>query len=94
MTGSMKGVPMKSEKSKPIYPTVRMDLNHLPEAKNMKIGDMAHIGMHAKLVGMNQSRFDNSAEFEVHGIEHKKMKSGGKEEDGETKPDSEGAGDE
>jgi hypothetical protein len=64
----------KKEKAKPVYPTVRMDLKHVPEAKDMKVGDHAHIKMHAKLVGINQSRFDNSAEYEIHAIEHKKMK--------------------
>jgi hypothetical protein len=68
--------PLKKEKSKPIYPTVRMDLQHLPEAKDMKLGDMAHIGMHAKLTGLNQGRFDHSAEFEIHAISHKKLHKG------------------
>lgn len=71
------GGSLKRAEAKPVYPTVRMDLKHVPEAKDMKIGDMAHIKMHAKLTGLNQGRFDHSAEYEIHAIEHKKLGKGG-----------------
>lgn len=62
--------PSKAPKeSKPIYPTTRLDLEHLPEAKEWKLGKTYRIEMEVKLVGLSQSRFDNSAEFEIHGIE-------------------------
>ena len=69
---------MGRKKDPPVYPKFRVDLEHLPEAKNMKLGDKAKVSMHAKLVGLSQSRFDNSAEFEIHGIEHNPIVKGGK----------------
>lgn len=59
----------KPTKSKPIYPTFRMDLNYLPEAKDWKVGTSYEITMKVKMVGLSQSRFDNSAEFEIREIE-------------------------
>lgn len=61
-------VGLKEGKSKPIYPTFRVDLNHLPEAKKWDLGKAYKIEMEVKLVGLSQSRFDNSAEFEIHKI--------------------------
>lgn len=57
------------EESKPIYPTIRIDLEHLPEAKDWKVGKSYPIGMVVKMTGISQSRFDNSAEFEIRKIE-------------------------
>lgn len=58
-----------ASKSKPIYPTVRLDLEHLPEAKDWEIGMTYRIEIEAKMIGISQSRFDNSAEFEIRSIE-------------------------
>ena len=70
---------MKKEKSNPIYPTFRIDLVHLPEAKDWKLGDEAMIEMKVKLTSLSQSRFDNSAEFEIHEIDHETLKAESKE---------------
>lgn len=70
---------MKKEKSKPIYPTFRIDLKHLPEAKNWKLGDDAMIELKVKLTALSQSRFDNSAEFEIHEIDSETLKAESKE---------------
>lgn len=61
------GMPKKSE-SKPIYPIIRIDLNHIPEAKKWEIGKEYEVDMKLKMVGISQSRFDNSAEFEIREI--------------------------
>lgn len=60
---------LKSEKSQPIYPTFRLDLQHIPEAKDWKVGETYNVEMTVKMVGISQSRYDNSAEFEIHEIE-------------------------
>lgn len=57
------------KKSDPIYPTVRIDLEHIPEAKDWKVGDEYTIEMKVRMTGLSQSRFDNSAEFEIREIE-------------------------
>lgn len=60
---------MKKGESKPVYPTVRLDLETIPEAKDWKVGSTYRIEMEVKMVGLSQSRYDNSAEFEVRRIE-------------------------
>lgn len=74
---------LKKEKSKPIYPTIRIQLEHLPEAKNWKLGEMHCMELKVKLIGLSQSRFDNSAEFEIQGIdpESTKMEDAEKEDE-------------
>lgn len=62
-------VGLKKMESKPRYPTIRLDLQHIPEAKDWKIGETYHVELELKMVGISQSRFDNSAEFEIHEIE-------------------------
>jgi len=54
--------------SKPIYPIVRIDLEHIPEAKKWELGKEYGVEIKGKLVALSQSRFDNSAEFEVREI--------------------------
>ena len=63
------GPSLKKGESKPIYPTIRIDLTHLPEAKNWKVGNEYNLELELKMVGLSQGRFDNNAEFEIHGIE-------------------------
>lgn len=60
---------VKDTKSKPIYPTFRMDLEFLPEAKDWKVGQSYEITMNVKMIGLSQSRYDNSAEFEIREVE-------------------------
>lgn len=60
--------PMKQKKSEPRYPTIRLELDTLPEAKDWKVGESYHLEMEVKMVGISQSRFDNSAEFEIRQI--------------------------
>ena len=64
-TESMMVNAMKPQKSRPEYPTVRIDLEHIPEAKKWKLGESYHVEMTLKMVALSQSRFDNSAEFEM-----------------------------
>lgn len=61
--------PSKKAKSKPVYPTFRIDLSHLPEAKKWELGKKYRLELELVLTGLSQSRFDNTAEFEIHGIE-------------------------
>ena len=87
--------PMKPKKSEPRYPTIRIDLEHIPEAKDWKVGKSYGIEMVVKMVGISQSRFDNSAEFEIRkiGVEDAKEaedeeKEEGEEEDGDESNES------
>lgn len=57
------------ETPKPVFPTIRIDLEHMPEAKAWKLGKSYDVKFELKLVGLSQSRFDNSCEFELHGVE-------------------------
>jgi hypothetical protein len=66
---SPSSVGLKKAESKPVYPTVRFDLDTIPEAKDWKVGSTYRIEMEVKMVGLSQSRYDNSAEFEVRKIE-------------------------
>jgi len=61
--------PSKEARSKKVYPTIRFDLEHVPEAKDMKVGDKYSMRVHGKVAGVSQSRFQNDAEFEVHKME-------------------------
>ena len=63
---------LKKEKSKPRYPTIRIDHKHFPEAKGSAPGDEHHVEMKLKMVGNNQSRYDNSGEYEIHEMGAKK----------------------
>ena len=85
---------LKKGKSAPVYPRVRLDLKHLPEAKNMKLGDEVHLHVHGKLSGLSQGRFDNSAEIEMHhvGLKKGKLKKHGDNEVGEAPDDEEAEG--
>jgi hypothetical protein len=70
----------KPAKAKPVYPTIRLDLSHIPEAKSWKLGNMYNIELGLKLVGLSQSRYDSSSEFEIHEIEPESSKREDKEE--------------
>ncbi len=59
---------LKKGKSAPVYPCVRLDLDTVPEAKSWKVGETYILEMEVKMVGLSQSRHDNSAEFEIHKI--------------------------
>ena len=61
-------VGLKSDESKPVFPTVHFQLEHLPEAKDCKIGDKCTIEVTGKVVALSQSRFDNSMELEMHEV--------------------------
>ena len=62
------GPSLKKVESKPRYPTVRFQLKDLPEAKKWKVGDKYKVELELKMSGISISRWDNSAEFEIHGI--------------------------
>ena len=61
-------VGLKKGESKPVFPTVRFQLEHLPEAKDCKMGDMCEVHVKGKIVALSQSRFDNSVEVEMHEV--------------------------
>lgn len=60
--------PLKKGESKPVFPTVRFQLEHLPEAKDCKMGDTCTVEVTGKIVALSQSRFDNSVEVEMHEV--------------------------
>lgn len=65
-TSSPKG--LSKAESAPRYPTLRFQLKDLPEAKTWKVGDTYHIELDLKMSGISISKWDNSAEFEIHAI--------------------------
>ena len=54
---------------KPYYPTFRIDLDHIPEAKKWEINNHYKITMDVKMVGISQSKYQNDSEFEIREIE-------------------------
>lgn len=66
---------------KPIYPSFRVELQHLPEAKECKPGDECEIHMKVKMTGLSISRYQNDSEFEIHEIGMVKGKESGKMKD-------------
>jgi len=63
----MMDMPAKTE-SKPIYPSFRIELIHLPEAKKWEIGKEYKITLKLKMTGISISRYQNDSEFEIHAI--------------------------
>lgn len=63
------GSPMgKKAKKEKVYPTIRIDHDHLPETKDWEVGKKYHLHMHVKMVGNSQSRYQNEGEYEIHKI--------------------------
>ena len=60
---------MKKEKALKVYPRVRLEHEHFPEAKKWKVGKTYRVTMELKMTGLSISRFQNDSEFEIHGIE-------------------------
>jgi hypothetical protein len=52
-----------------IYPKIRIHTDHLPEAKDWKVGESHELHLRGKMVGLSQSKFQNEAEFEVTHLE-------------------------
>lgn len=68
--------PLKPAKSKPRYPTMRLPLDVIPEAKKWEVvkegesgGPMYEITLQVRQIGLSQGRFDQNAEFEIRGID-------------------------
>lgn len=69
---SPSSVGLKKQKAKPRYPVIRMPLEHIPAATKWEVskegedsGKEYTITVKVRMVGLSQSRFDNSAEFEI-----------------------------
>lgn len=78
-------ISMKKKKAEPIYPKIRIDLEHIPEAKKWDIGKEYKVELKLKMVGLSISRYDNTAEFEIRelGCEGMKEDKNKAEENGE-----------
>lgn len=70
------GPSLATKESKPRYPTMRLDLDTIPEAKKWEVvkegeekGKEYEIKVRVRMIGLSQGRFDHSAEFELRGIE-------------------------
>lgn len=64
--------PMNSrQKPEKMYPRIRIENEHLPEAKKWEIGSEYTVTLKLKMVGLSISKFQNEAEFEIHGIDPK-----------------------
>jgi hypothetical protein len=52
----------------PTYPHLRVELEHLPEAKKWDIGKEYTIELQLKMTGISISRFQNDVEFDIVGM--------------------------
>ena len=57
-----------SGKEKPHFPTFRIELVHLPEAKKWDVSSEYMVTLKLKQTGISISRFQNDAEFDIIGI--------------------------
>ena len=57
-----------SPTSRKIYPTLRIDLKNLPEAKKWNIGKTYKLYSEAELKGLVMDEFTNEATFNIKGI--------------------------
>ena len=60
-----------SGKEKPHFPTFRIELIHLPEAKKWDVGSEYMVTLKLKQTDISISRFQNDAEFDIIGINPK-----------------------
>lgn len=56
---------------KKIYPRFRIELVHLPEAKEWEIGKEYNIGLKIKMTGISISKYQNDSEFDIIAIDPK-----------------------
>lgn len=80
------GPSLAVKESKPSYPTMRLPLEAIPEAKKWEVvkegegkGPEYTIELRVRMIGLSQGRFDQSAEFELRGIGCEEMEEKGKE---------------
>lgn len=62
------GLSDKPREERKIYPHFRIELKYLPEAKKWDIGKEYTVTLKLKMIGISISRYQNDAEFEIHGI--------------------------
>jgi len=62
---------MSEEPEKENYPTFRIDLEHLPEAKKWEVGKEYVITLKLKMTGISISKFQNDSQYDIIGIEVK-----------------------
>ena len=70
-TNSSMGLDESPKKDKKYYPTFRIDLKHLPEAKKWDLDKEYTVTLKLKMVGISQAKYQNDAEFEIIGIDPK-----------------------
>ena len=58
---------LKSEDNKKQYPTIHLNLNHVPQANGAKVGSMFEVALKLKLEGINTT-YGNEAKFQIHGV--------------------------
>ena len=58
-----------SDGSMKVFPTFRIELVHLPEAKKWKVGMEYTITLKLNQTGISISKFQNDAEFDIIGID-------------------------
>ena len=65
----MKGVevPSKGEHKK-VYPSFRIDLKHLPQAKKWEVGKNYVLTLELEQTGISMDEYRNEASFEIHGL--------------------------
>lgn len=61
--------PLRHKGNEKIYPKLRIDLKHLPEAEDYKLGESHEIHIKGKLTSLSKSKFQNEAEFDITHIE-------------------------
>ena len=81
--------PAKESDKKDIYPMVTLEHDSVPEAKDWKVGKKYTVKMKLKKVEHNESRFQNSSGFEMHGFEPDEDSMGEADEDADKMGDDE-----
>ncbi len=64
----------KKGESKKVFPTLRLQHDFFPEAKEWKVGKKYEVKLILKQTGLSISKFQNDSEFEIVGFEGKEYK--------------------
>ncbi len=62
---------IEAPSKKKVFPKFRIDLKHLPEGRKWKVGKKYFIGLHVKQIGLMDTDFEKSVEFDIIGIKAK-----------------------
>lgn len=58
------------EADKPVYPTLRIKHEDLPESKTMAVGSSNDVTLSLKKIAHNEGPYDNHSTFEIRKVKH------------------------